>query len=106
MGVLDSSYIKALGVKSAGLKKIFLVFQDTLSYSAPIILNAVDGDGIVGDCGGYCEVGDVGDVGDYDDGKIDKPVPPPCSRKSNPAASQSPPLPGPGKKMLYNICRI
>ena len=30
MGVLDSSYIKALGVKSAGLKKIFLVFQDTL----------------------------------------------------------------------------
>ena len=55
MGVLDSSYIKALGVKSAGLKKIFLVFQDTLSYSAhvsPIILNAVDGDGIVGDCDG------------------------------------------------------
>ena len=30
MGVLDSSYIKALGVKSAGLRKIFLVFQDTL----------------------------------------------------------------------------
>ena len=30
MGVLDSSYIKALGVKSAGIKKIFLVFQDTL----------------------------------------------------------------------------
>ena len=30
MGVLDSSYIKALGAKSAGLKKIFLVFQDTL----------------------------------------------------------------------------
>ena len=30
MGVLDSSFIKALGVKSAGLKKIFLVFQDTL----------------------------------------------------------------------------
>ena len=29
MGVLDSSCIKALGVKSAGLKKIFLVFQDT-----------------------------------------------------------------------------
>ena len=27
MGVLDSSYIKALGVKSAGLKKIFLVFS-------------------------------------------------------------------------------
>ena len=33
MGVLDSSYIKALGVKSAGLKKIFLVFQDTLLHS-------------------------------------------------------------------------
>ena len=54
--------------------------------------------------GWYCEVGDVGnvgdvgDIGDYNDGKIDKPVPPPCSRKSNPAASQSPPLPGPGKK--------
>ena len=27
MGVLDFSYIKALGVKSAGLKKIFLVFS-------------------------------------------------------------------------------
>ena len=27
MGVLDSSYIKALGVKSAGLKKIFLFFR-------------------------------------------------------------------------------
>ena len=27
MGVLDSSYIKALGVKSAGLKKIFLFFS-------------------------------------------------------------------------------
>ena len=54
MGVLDSSYIKALGVKSAGLN-FFFVFQDTLSYSvhvSPIILNAVDGDGIVGDCGG------------------------------------------------------
>ena len=30
MGVLDSSYIKAMGVKSAGLNKIFLIFQDTL----------------------------------------------------------------------------
>ena len=33
MDVLDSSFIKALGVKSAGLKKIFLVFQDTLLHS-------------------------------------------------------------------------
>ena len=31
MGVLDSPYIKALGVKSAGLKKIFFVFHDTLN---------------------------------------------------------------------------
>ena len=30
MGVLDSSYIKAMGVESAGLKKLFLFFQDTL----------------------------------------------------------------------------
>ena len=32
MGVLDSSYIKALGVKSAGLKRIFSIFQDTLLF--------------------------------------------------------------------------
>ena len=32
MGVLDSSYIKALGVKLPGLKKIFLIFSDTLLY--------------------------------------------------------------------------
>ena len=32
MGVLDSSYIKALGVKSPELKKIFLIFTDTLIY--------------------------------------------------------------------------
>ena len=30
MGVLDSSYKKAQGVKSPGLKKIFFVFRDTL----------------------------------------------------------------------------
>ena len=30
MGVLDSSYIKALGVKSPGLKRIFFIFSDTL----------------------------------------------------------------------------
>ena len=30
MSVLDSSYIKALGVKSPGHKKIFLIFSDTL----------------------------------------------------------------------------
>ena len=33
MGVLDSSYIKAMGVKLAGLKKFFLVFQDTLTFN-------------------------------------------------------------------------
>ena len=54
-----------------------------------------DENGDVGDVG---DVGNVGDVGDYNDCNIDKPVPPPCSRKSNPAASQSPPLPEPGKK--------
>ena len=32
MGVLDSSYIKALGVKSPELKKIFVIFTDTLIY--------------------------------------------------------------------------
>ena len=37
MGVLDFSYIKALGVKSAGLKKIFLVFQETLIITAIVI---------------------------------------------------------------------
>ena len=30
MGVLDFSYIKAVGVKWPGLKKIFLIFSDTL----------------------------------------------------------------------------
>ena len=40
---LDSSYIKALGVKSAGLKKIFHVFQDTLRIrvTTPISFNNV-----------------------------------------------------------------
>ena len=33
MGVLDSSYIKALGVKSPGLKIFFLIFHDTLLHS-------------------------------------------------------------------------
>ena len=37
MGVLDSSYIKALGVKSAGLKKIFLIFQDTLRLMSELL---------------------------------------------------------------------
>ena len=30
MGVLDSLYIEAVGVKSPGLKKVFLIFGDTL----------------------------------------------------------------------------
>ena len=33
MGVLDSSYIKALGVKSPGLKQRFFIFHDTLLWS-------------------------------------------------------------------------
>ena len=33
MGVLDSSYIKALGVKSPGLKILFFIFHDTLLHS-------------------------------------------------------------------------
>ena len=30
MGVLDSSYIKTIGVKSPGHKKIFFILSDTL----------------------------------------------------------------------------
>ena len=33
MVVLDSSYIKALGVKSPGLKQCFFIFHDTLLWS-------------------------------------------------------------------------
>ena len=33
MGVLDSSYIKALGVKSPGLKIFVFIFHDTLLHS-------------------------------------------------------------------------
>ena len=33
MGVVDSSYIKALGVKSPGLKTILLIFSDTLVHT-------------------------------------------------------------------------
>ena len=32
MGVMDSSYIKALGVKSSELKEIFFNSSDTLMY--------------------------------------------------------------------------
>ena len=36
MGVFHSSYIKALGVKSPGLKKVFLIFSDTLPQLPPL----------------------------------------------------------------------
>ena len=32
MGVLDSSYIKTIGVKSPGHKKIFFILSDTLIH--------------------------------------------------------------------------
>ena len=36
MGVLDSSYIKTIGVKSPGHKKIFFILSDTLLYSVQL----------------------------------------------------------------------
>ena len=47
MGVMDYSHLKAVGVKSPGLKKIFLIFNDTLlervffCYFTPIILGSL-----------------------------------------------------------------
>ena len=36
MGVFHSSYTMAVGVKSPGLKKVFLIFSDTLPPTASL----------------------------------------------------------------------
>ena len=41
MGVLDSSYIKTIGVKSPGHKKIFFILSDTLMHSFPNMYNTM-----------------------------------------------------------------